>query len=69
MLGTPGYSQRNLAPIMRDVDAATAIRDQLDTLNRSFDIVGSVTDQGLVTIQQTGTAYVEAIKVLRRNMA
>jgi len=62
MLGTPGYSQRNLAPIMRDVDAASAIRDQLDTLNKRFDTTGSVTDQGLVTIQNLGAIYVQAIK-------
>jgi N12 class adenine-specific DNA methylase len=62
MLGSPGYSQRTLAPIMRDVDAAGAIRDQLDAINARFDTTGSVTDQGLITIAKSDAAYLTEIK-------
>lgn len=51
-LGTLGYSQRPLAPIMRNVDAAGKVRADLDDFQADFPGTSAVvTDQGQLSIR------------------
>lgn len=67
MLRSPGYSQRTLAPIMRDVDAAQRVRNELEGFQAEFPGTGAVvTDQGLLSIRDNAgplsPAFIEAAK-------